>query len=139
MLKHLKILISVFAVLMIVMVGMKTITDSKLLDTTDSFTDTYFDYADSTLELSEKVVNNTENISGNNPKEEAIETVSQAVDDFSDSLDYVMNMEKYLNDPDYSNEPEEEIPPVTGENKSETPEKELIESEDGIVIEVNLK
>ncbi|MBA2861986.1 hypothetical protein [Methanococcus maripaludis] len=139
MMQQLKILISVFVVMMILMVGMKTLNDSELLDTTDSFTETYFDYADSTLELSEKVVNTTENISGNSSKEEAIETVSQAVEDFDDSLDYIMNMEKYLNDPDYSKESEEEVPETPEKTELKTPETEPSEPEDGIVIEVDLK
>ncbi|CAF30525.1 hypothetical protein [Methanococcus maripaludis] len=138
MMQQLKLLISLFVVLMILMVGMKTINDSKLLDTTDSFTETYFDYAESTLELSEKVVNNTESLSGNNSEENAIETVSMSVDNFNESLNYVMNMEKYLNDSDNFKDSEEETPknPEKTENSQET---EPLESEDGIIIEVDLK
>lgn len=138
MMQQLKLLVSLFAVLMILMVGMKTINDSKLLDTTDSFTETYFDYAESTLELSEKVVNNTESLSGNNSKENAIETVSLSVDDFNESLNYVMNMEKYLNDSDESKDSKEE--PLKNPEKTEnSQETEPLESEDGIIIEVDLK
>ncbi|MBM7409001.1 hypothetical protein [Methanococcus maripaludis] len=138
MMQQLKLLVSLFAVLMILMVGMKTINDSKLLDTTDSFTETYFDYAESTLELSEKVMNNTESLSGNNSKEKAIETVSMSVDDFNESLNYVMNMEKYLNDSDESKDSEEE--PLKNPEKTEnSQETEPLESEDGIIIEVDLK
>ncbi len=138
MMQQLKLLISLFVVLMILMVGMKTINDSKLLDTTDSITETYFDYAESTLELSEKVVNNTESLSGNNSEENAIETVSMSVDNFNESLNYVMNMEKYLNDSDNFKDSEEETPknPEKTENSQET---EPLESEDGIIIEVDLK
>lgn len=138
MMQQLKLLISLFAVLMILMVGMKTINDSKLLDTTDSFTETYFDYAESTLELSEKVVNNTESLSGNNSKENAIETVSRSVDDFNESLNYVMNMEKYLNDSDNFKDSEEE-PTKNPEKTENSQETEPLESEDGIIIEVDLK
>jgi len=120
---------------MVLAFGVKTLGNA-LTENNNSIADVI--YPEETLNLSKKVMQQTEHLSGNTSnKEEAVQTVSDAVDNFNESLNYALNMEKYLNNSDFEDSDENSVneEAETTNTKSYDKNSEL----EGIVVEIKLK
>ncbi|ABR54201.1 conserved hypothetical protein [Methanococcus vannielii SB] len=143
MLNSLKLLISLFVVVIVLSYGIKVFVSSDL--TLNNPIVSEFHELEMTSSVSKKILNNFEEFSDNDSTKKAVKTVSDTVGRFNETMDYVFNMENHLNNPQMDEKKNKAENTVNSEKTNEISSFEVendnihLENSKGIFIEVNLK